>query len=226
MQAPRSRAAPARQRGRHAARHAHENGFPRKWKFLACVRATFLGVLAGMVSLPAAEAKIEWPSTCQSIKDAELIVRGRIMSVQSDVLEIGGTAATVPAAILQITEIIKGASGALQIRVLAGPLTLESRVRLDPGTEYVLMLGPYTAHDGKRHPDLYVPSHQGYGSSIATPGPPDAGRAEHPLRVYYCRDAQRAWVTREFPDVPSYVQEIRRILAAEAAPGAPSLQCE
>ncbi len=192
-------------------------------------RAACLGAIAMMVCAGSGAAKMAWPNSCESIQQSQLIVYGRVISVWDGTLDIGG-AQPAPARIAQvrIAQRIKGEYAGDSILVVASQMSMEDRVWLEPAANYVLMLTPYQTPGGKPRQDLYVPSHHGYGNSIASPDLPVATHPHYPapLRFYYDRNAAGAGVIRDFHTVQEYIQEIRRIMAAWLPPQTAPARCE
>lgn len=195
----------------------------------ALVRAAFLGFVALMVSASAAAAKMAWPNSCESIQQSQLIVLGRVISIKDSAVDVGGSQpAPARIASIQIMQRIKGEYEGDEITVIASPLSMEDRVWLQPEADYVLMLTPHRTPGGKMYPDIYAPSHHGYGNSIASPDFLVANDPEYPapLRFYYDRDAAGAGVIKDFQNAAGYIQEIRRLMAARQTPETASARCE
>lgn len=192
-------------------------------------RAVCLGIVALMVSAAGGAAKRAGPNSCEAIQQSQLIVFGRVTSVQDATVDAGGShPAPARIARVRIAQRIKGEYGPDEITVIASPLSIEDRVWLEPEADYVLMLTPYRTPGGKLQEGLYVPTHHGYGNSIASPDLPVATDAEYPapLRFYYDRTATGAGVIRDFQNVQEYIQEIIRIMAAHQTAGAALARCE
>lgn len=200
----------------------------RLFQFLRSPHNIFLGVFLITLLLPMAGiAKVEWPSTLQSIKDAPLIVYGRVIKLEEIDLRSwhltdkgatareaeGDTTKRVGVATLLLRDVIKGRYQGSHIKVIAVPIQFGDRIKLFFGHEYVLMIKPYHDFSGKIYPGLYIPTHRGYGSSIANSEPEiNKERWSRPLRFYYHRDEKGTWVTKDFPNIEEFIMEIKRTM--------------
>jgi len=175
-------------------------------------------VMAVLVASNTNAAKRDWPNTCQSILESELIIWGRVLKVEEDTaISGGGSSSRIAIAIVQVEKTIKGSHDDKVVRAVANPITMGDRIKILQGMSYVLMLTPYQHNDNILRKRIYIPTHHGYGSSIAGLEEVNGQRLKWPapLRFYYHRNTNGSWVTKDFGSVQEYIQEIKRVIAIQ-----------
>jgi hypothetical protein len=162
-----------------------------------------------------AASKIAFQSTADLARAAPLIVHGSVVRVDEVQLRFpqgepdSRVVKPVAVATVEIRQIVKGSFAGAEIRVVARPLTLADQAQLASDHEYVLMLEPFDEPGFAPVAGLYQAVHHGVGGSVA-------GAPSFPL-TFYERDAGSGQVReRAFPDVASFIAELRRILASGA----------